>query len=206
VRARRESAGSTQRQLAARAGISTGAVRDIEQGRTAVPRPGSLARLAAALDLGGCELDSLAARSGHRQAVAVPGYREGAGVELAVLGPLGGWHGGLALSLGSVRQRAVLGLLALHPDAGLSRAAIVDALWGEDLPATVVGMLQGYVARLRRLLERRGMPQGRGGGLLSCDGTGHRLAADGLPLTGAGHWRRGRQDDGRGCRRHQDAG
>jgi hypothetical protein len=33
-----------------------GAVRDIEQGRAAVPRPGSLARLTAALELGEREL------------------------------------------------------------------------------------------------------------------------------------------------------
>ena len=189
VRARRESVGLTQRQLAARAGVSMGAVRDIEQGRTAVPRPGSLARLTAALELSGRELDGLVSMSGSRPTTAVRGHRpgpEGAShLELAVLGPLAARHQGVTLSLGPVRQRALLGLLALHHGTGLSRAAIVDALWGEDPPPAAVGMLQGYVARLRRLVGPgsgpwENAPQARGGGLLSWDGASYRLAADGI--------------------------
>jgi DNA-binding SARP family transcriptional activator/DNA-binding XRE family transcriptional regulator len=188
VRARRESAGLTQRQLAVQAGVSIGAVRDIEQGRTAAPWPGSLARLTAALELDERELDSLVSLSGRREAAAGRGRRPGtsgaARVELAVLGPLAAWRGGVMLSLGPVRQRAVLGLLALHPGTGLSRAAIIDALWGEDPPPAAAGMLQGYVARLRRLAGGGGgpwenAPQARGG-LLSWDGAGYRLAADGV--------------------------
>jgi DNA-binding SARP family transcriptional activator len=37
-------------------------------------------------------------------------------VEFLVLGSLEAWRGGRALSLGSARQRAVLGLLLLHPN------------------------------------------------------------------------------------------
>ena len=47
LRAQRESAGLTQRQLAGQAGVSLGALQDLEQGRTVRPRRQSLDRLAA---------------------------------------------------------------------------------------------------------------------------------------------------------------
>jgi DNA-binding SARP family transcriptional activator/tetratricopeptide (TPR) repeat protein len=134
IRARRLAAGLTQTELASRAGLSLGAIRDLEQGRTTGPRPGSLARLAAVLELGP-----------EDQAPARP-------PEVAVLGPLTAWHHGVTLDLGPVRQRAVLGLLVVHHGTGLSREAIIDALWEERPPPTAVDMVQGYVSRLRRLL------------------------------------------------------
>ena len=190
VRARRERASLTQRQLAVRAGVSVGAVRDIEQGRTAAPRPGSLARLAAVLDVGQHELESLVSAAAGRRAAEGAARRDGpedgraGGLVLAMLGPLAAWRDGARLTLGPVRQRAVLALLALHHDSGLGRAAIVDALWGEDPPAAAADIVQGYVTRLRRLVE----PGGRGGessgggpearrGALSWDGAAYRLAA-----------------------------
>jgi DNA-binding SARP family transcriptional activator len=174
VRARRERAGLTQRELSVRAGLSVGAVRDIEQGRTAAPRSGSLARLAAALGLGEPELESRAAGPGSRR--SRPPETPAGGLALGVLGPVAAWRDGARLSLGPVRQRAVLGLLALSQPAGLSRAALLDALWSADRPAAAVGMLQGYVARLRRAL---GLGPG-GGSVLAWDGTGYRLEADGI--------------------------
>src|SRR5690348_6951197 len=51
LRAHRESAGLTQQQLATQAGISLGALQDVEQGRTARPRGRSLDRLAMVLRL-----------------------------------------------------------------------------------------------------------------------------------------------------------
>jgi transcriptional regulator with XRE-family HTH domain len=53
--------GLSQRELAAQAGLSVGAVRDLEQGRTAWPREQSVLRLARALSLGQRERDELAA-------------------------------------------------------------------------------------------------------------------------------------------------
>jgi DNA-binding SARP family transcriptional activator/tetratricopeptide (TPR) repeat protein len=191
VRARREGAGLTQRELAVRAGVSVGAVRDIEQGRTAWPRPGSLARLAAVLELGGRELEALVSVSaGGRDASAGRPGGEGTaatGLRLAVLGPLAAWRDGLQLPLGPVRERAVLGLLALHHGTGLSRAAMVDALWGQDPPPAAAGMLQGYITRLRRLAgagsgSREGGRRARDGGAVCWDGTGYRLAPGGIRL------------------------
>jgi hypothetical protein len=51
VRAHRRLAGLTQRQLAALAGISVAALRDLEQGRIRQPRAESVARLARVLGL-----------------------------------------------------------------------------------------------------------------------------------------------------------
>ncbi len=98
---------------------------------------------------------------------------------LAILGPVAGSRGGVPVALGPVRQRAVLTLLVLHARAGLSRAAIVDALWGDDPPATAVTMVHGYITRIRGLLgpdERVGAARPRLERALSWDGTRYRLA------------------------------
>jgi DNA-binding SARP family transcriptional activator/Tfp pilus assembly protein PilF len=98
---------------------------------------------------------------------------------LAILGPVAGSRGGVPVALGPVRQRAVLTLLVLHAQAGLSRAAIVDALWGDDPPATAVTMVHGYITRIRGLLgpdEGVGAATPRLERALSWDGTRYRLA------------------------------
>jgi transcriptional regulator with XRE-family HTH domain len=51
VRAHRHKAAMTQQELAAKAGLSLATLRDLEQGRHARPRAGSLAALAEALEL-----------------------------------------------------------------------------------------------------------------------------------------------------------
>jgi large subunit ribosomal protein L1 len=128
VRQRRHAAGFTQRQLADMAGVSVGALRDLEQGRTSCPRWGMLETLAGVLDTG-------------------------PGVRVEVLGPIAATRAGQPVPLGPARQRAVLGLLALHQGGWLHRDAIIDALWGERPPASAAGKVQGYVSRLRRVLD-----------------------------------------------------
>jgi len=106
LRSHREAAGLTQEQLAGRAGISVGALQDLEQGRTARPRRRSLDRLALALRLGPAETGQLvraAAAAGKAGAA-----RAGAGLRVEVLGPLAVWRDGLPVRLGPARQRAVL--------------------------------------------------------------------------------------------------
>ena len=56
----------------------------------------------------------------------------------------------------------MLALLALRAGEVVSRDALVDALWGDDPPATAVKTLQGYVARVRRALEAAGMADAAG--------------------------------------------
>ena len=56
----------------------------------------------------------------------------------------------------------MLALLALRAGEVVSRDALVDALWGDDPPATAVKTLQGHVARVRRALEAAGMSRPAG--------------------------------------------
>src|SRR5215831_14788865 len=72
VRDHRRAAGLTQGQLARSSGMSRAAIRDLEQGRTRRPRPGSLARLTAALGLDTAQARELALLA-HRGRGAAPG-------------------------------------------------------------------------------------------------------------------------------------
>jgi DNA-binding SARP family transcriptional activator len=91
------------------------------------------------------------ARSGHRSAPRQPA-RDAGQIRLRVLGPLAAWRDGTLLALGPVRQRAVLGVLALRPNALVHRDVISQALWGDAQPASAVTMIQSYVSQLRRAL------------------------------------------------------
>jgi DNA-binding SARP family transcriptional activator/tetratricopeptide (TPR) repeat protein/DNA-binding XRE family transcriptional regulator len=168
----RREANLTQRELAAKAGLSVAALRDYEQGRRRRLRPNSLAALADALDLDADQAAGLARASAipRRRSDLVPQLRHaraGLGAApvgdptghqllwLAVLGPLGAWQSGTLLSLGPPAQRAVLGLLLLDPGALVRRDTIIDVLWGDAPPRTAAGLVQAYVSRIRRLLEKR---------------------------------------------------
>jgi DNA-binding SARP family transcriptional activator/tetratricopeptide (TPR) repeat protein/DNA-binding XRE family transcriptional regulator len=154
VRACRQRAGLTQRQLAEAAGVSVGVVRDLEQGRTTRPHGESVRRLASALRLSpqaARELGLAASGNGH-VAHGAGAHGQPGVVRLAVLGPLAAWRRGVPVALGPPMQRAVLGLLALYTGTGLSRSAIIDALWGDTSPMTAASMVQSYISRLRRLL------------------------------------------------------
>ncbi len=72
-------------------------------------------------------------------------------MDFGLLGPLEvrGDHG--PLPLGERKQRALLGLLLLHPNRVLARTQLIDELWG-DPPVTAAKAVQVYVSRLRKLL------------------------------------------------------
>src|SRR4051812_33986871 len=79
-------------------------------------------------------------------------------LRVGVLGPVSAWRsvpGGtdLELALGQPRQQAVLGMLALRANRVVSRADLIDAVWGEQPPASAEGGIYTYVAGLRRVLE-----------------------------------------------------
>ena len=63
VRARRQARGWTQRELAARAGVSRGYVANVERGAVPLPRRATLARLGRALGLRLAQLAQAAGRS-----------------------------------------------------------------------------------------------------------------------------------------------
>jgi DNA-binding SARP family transcriptional activator/DNA-binding XRE family transcriptional regulator len=181
IRAHRHEAGLTQQELAAKAGISLPALRDLEQGRHSRPRPGSLAALAAALDLDPIQAAGLSSSVavGRRRLVTrdrdlsgsepQPGSRQG--LWLAVLGPLEASLDGTLLSLGPPARRAVLGLLAADPDAVARRDSIMEALWGQRAPDTAANLVQAHVSRLRKLL----MPNAEDEEILVSARGGYRL-------------------------------
>jgi transcriptional regulator with XRE-family HTH domain/DNA-binding winged helix-turn-helix (wHTH) protein len=151
----REDQRATQRELAAAAGMSVGALRDLEQGRTRSPRWGTVEELAGALGLDPAQRTELihAWRDDCARASRQPRPAERwPGVRINVLGPLTAWRDGMEVALGSVRQRAVLGLMALQASACVHRDSIIDLLWGEHPPSSAVAEVQGYVSRLRRML------------------------------------------------------
>jgi DNA-binding SARP family transcriptional activator/DNA-binding XRE family transcriptional regulator len=183
IRQHRKAAGLTQEDLAGRARVSVGALRDLEQGRTTCPRSGAMRRLASSLCLDESQRRELEFRTGAGTWPGSPvgAARNGAaastppGVRLNVLGPLAAWRDGEPVKLGPSRQRAVLGLAAVHHGIALHRGVIIDALWDEHPPASAVSMIQSYVSRLRRAL-RVGPGAAPGTGyLLEPAGAGYRF-------------------------------
>jgi predicted ATPase/DNA-binding SARP family transcriptional activator len=74
-------------------------------------------------------------------------------MEFRLLGPvevLG--DGGEPLPIPGTRPRAVFTLLLLHPNEAVSMERLIDAVWGEEPPATARGALQVHVHALRKTL------------------------------------------------------
>jgi DNA-binding SARP family transcriptional activator len=179
LRAKRRDAGLTQNELARASQMSVAAIRDLEQGRRRAPRSASLTRLANALQLNTVQIHEFtrAAREPCSPARYIRSSKKDvASLRFSVLGPLTAWLDGMQLHLGPPRQRAVLGLLAASPGTLIPRDALIGALWGENVPASAVNLIQAYVARLRRILEPDRSQRDRGGRMASV-GSGYRLQA-----------------------------
>lgn len=73
-------------------------------------------------------------------------------LEFRILGPLEVRRDGARVALGGPRQRAVLALLLTRANATVPRDRLVDELWPDDPPASVVNVLQTYVSHLRKEL------------------------------------------------------
>ncbi len=191
IRTYRREAGLTQRELAAKAGLSVAALRDLEQGRRHRPRPNSLAALAGALGLDSDQAVDLARaavlpRRFADDEMPPPGVRDGSGpggtadarsehgLWLTALGPVGAWHDGVPLSLGPPARRAVFGLLLLEPGVLVRRDTMVDVLWRDAPPRTAVGLVQAHVSRIRRLL-RPGIRSANSRGVVDSVGGSYRL-------------------------------
>jgi DNA-binding SARP family transcriptional activator len=158
LRVYRRRAHLTQREFAAKAGLSVAFVRDLEQGRRSSPRPDSLAALGYALGLDAAQaavLARAAASSLRRQPDATIAASDRR-LRLSVLGPLEASLNGSPLHLGPPARRAVLGLLAAEHGGLLRRDAIIDAIWGQWPPATATNLVQAHVSRLRKVLDTAG--------------------------------------------------
>jgi DNA-binding SARP family transcriptional activator/tetratricopeptide (TPR) repeat protein len=74
-------------------------------------------------------------------------------LRVCVLGPVTAWRGEREVNAGQPRQLAVLGLLATRANRVVSRGELVDAVWGDQPPASAESGIYTYVAGLRRVLE-----------------------------------------------------
>jgi DNA-binding SARP family transcriptional activator/tetratricopeptide (TPR) repeat protein len=70
-----------------------------------------------------------------------------------VLGPVTVWRDGREQAAGQPRQLAVLGVLATRANRVVSRGELVDAVWGDQPPASAEGGIYTYIAGLRRVIE-----------------------------------------------------
>jgi DNA-binding SARP family transcriptional activator/tetratricopeptide (TPR) repeat protein len=173
VRQHRFRVGLSQDQLAGSAGMSVRALRYLEQGRVRRPHASSLRRLAGALGLTGTQSDALLAAIASADLPSA-GPVAGAGLRIAVLGPLTVRRGGTAVEVSSTMLGTMLGLLAARPGEVVTAAEIVDVLWGVDPPRTCAQLVHTYVGQLRRLVEPDRGP-GVPAGILRRGRTGYRL-------------------------------
>ena len=74
-------------------------------------------------------------------------------LRVGVLGPVTVWQDGREQAAGQPRQLAVLGVLATRANRVVSRGELVDAVWGDQPPASAEGGIYTYVAGLRRIIE-----------------------------------------------------
>ena len=115
-------------------------------------------------------------------------------MEIRLLGPVEVQNGDAPLHLGGPKQRAVLAMLALNPNASVSTDRLIEGLWGEHQPATATKMVQLYVSQLRKLLAQDG------GSEILTRGRGYELRVD-PELVDAVEVRAPRRGTGRGSRR-----
>jgi DNA-binding SARP family transcriptional activator/Flp pilus assembly protein TadD len=76
-------------------------------------------------------------------------------VELRLLGPVGVWGNDRPVPLGGPRQRTVLAALALRAGRAVSVDQLIDAIWGQEPPATARKQVHARVSRLRQALGGR---------------------------------------------------
>lgn len=71
-------------------------------------------------------------------------------MDFRILGPLEVSTGDGSLEIGGRRQRTVLAVLVLNANRTTSTDSIIDAVWGDDPPATARRSIQVYVSRLKK--------------------------------------------------------
>jgi DNA-binding SARP family transcriptional activator len=84
---------------------------------------------------------------------------QGGLVEFGVLGPVEVRAGGQLLDAGHARRRAVLAVLLLDLGRVVPLEALIDRVWGQEPPASVLNTLYGYIARLRSVIARAPDPR-----------------------------------------------
>ncbi|WP_375478914.1 BTAD domain-containing putative transcriptional regulator [uncultured Jatrophihabitans sp.] len=72
-------------------------------------------------------------------------------LSVRLYGAVGVFADGVEVPMGSLKQRAVLALLALEAGRVVSVDRLLDELWPDTPPTTAISTLQVYLSRLRRL-------------------------------------------------------
>jgi DNA-binding SARP family transcriptional activator len=150
----------TYRELAAKTGWSLGIIAQYFSGKTLPPfdRFDVLVRLLGASSAEQGELATTRDRvDEHRRRLAPPGKEAGSRYGIRLLGPVEAVGPDGVAKLVGVRQRALVGLLALNAGRTVPQSRMVDALWGEDPPRTAVQTLYSHVARVRQALDACGL-------------------------------------------------
>ncbi|GAA2425429.1 hypothetical protein GCM10010405_04940 [Streptomyces macrosporus] len=93
---------------------------------------------------------------------------------LRVLGGLSAFRGPVRVPLGTPKQQALLGLLALRANEVTERDEIVDFLWGDDIPDSFDQLVHTYVYRIRLILKAHDSAKDGGMALLR-RATGYEL-------------------------------
>jgi DNA-binding SARP family transcriptional activator len=174
----------TYRELAARTGWSLGIIAQYFSGKTLPPvdRFDMLVRLLGAAPAEQGALATARDRIHEYRRRAAPARPGGQRTQPAqppdrcpfrLLGPVQVVGPAGVARLVGARQRALVGLLALKAGQVVPRHRLVDALWGDEPPATAVSTLYSHVARLRRVLDRCGLR-----GVLRTQPPGYLLAVD----------------------------
>jgi DNA-binding SARP family transcriptional activator len=75
-----------------------------------------------------------------------------ASLEIRLLGPFEVVAGGTLADVGGSKRQALLAMLALRQGRVVDVDALVEGLWGEELPAAPRNALHHHIARLRAAL------------------------------------------------------
>ncbi|MCE7001561.1 winged helix-turn-helix domain-containing protein [Kibdelosporangium philippinense] len=75
-------------------------------------------------------------------------------LRVRLLGVVTARRGETEIDLGPGRQRAVFAVLAMRANQMVSREALMDGVWGDDVPAGAANSLYSYISRLRLALGR----------------------------------------------------
>ena len=79
-------------------------------------------------------------------------------MELRLLGAVEVWNNGRQVSLGGSKPRTLLAALLLDAGRVVTVERLVEAIWEDDPPLTARGVLQTYVASLRRAFADADLP------------------------------------------------
>ncbi|GII75738.1 SARP family transcriptional regulator [Sphaerisporangium rufum] len=80
-------------------------------------------------------------------------------MEIRLLGPVEVWSDGRQVPLGGSKPRALLAALLLGEGRAVTVERLTEVLWQDDPPPTARGIVQTYVALLRRAFTRAGLPE-----------------------------------------------